>query len=300
MDLKLTGSLIKQTFNAWIDDSASSIGAALAYYAIFSIAPLLLIVIAVAGWIFGAEAARGEIISQLQETVGNDSAAVIEGMIKSANQPGQGAIATAIGIAGLLLGSTSIFAELQNALDKIWCVPTERKAGGVISLIRARLLSFSMILGISFLLMTSLVVSAFISTLEFVLSPVFKEWELYMQLINLVVSFGLTTVLFALVYKILPRSTVAWHDVWIGAAATSLLFTIGKLLIGLYIGKSSAASIFGAAGSLAALLIWIYYSAQIFLLGAEFTWVYAHAVGSRKGQLESSVAPSASKSPAAA
>ncbi|HVL00995.1 MAG TPA: YihY/virulence factor BrkB family protein [Dongiaceae bacterium] len=286
MDFKLAWSLIKKTLNAWIEDSASSMGAALAYYAIFSIAPLLLIVIAVTGWVFGADAARGEIISQLQGTLGNESAAAIEEMIKSANKPGQGIVATLVGVFGLLLGATSIFSQLQDALDKIWRVPTKKEMGGVFKLIRARLLSFSLILGIAFLLMASLVISALISMLKLLLGPMLEEWEIYAQLINFFASFGLITVLFALIYKILPRSKVAWQDVWVGAAATSFLFTIGKLLIGLYIGKSSAASIFGAAGSLAVLLIWIYYSAQILLLGAEFTWVYAHAVGSRKGQQE--------------
>ena len=282
MEIQLAWSLIRKTISAWIDDYAPSMGAALAYYTMFSIAPLLLIIIAVAGWVFGAEAARGEILEQLEGLMGNEGAAMIQVMINSASEPEKSATAAFISIIILLIGATTVFGELQDALDRIWQASAKEKKGGLFALLRARFLSFGMILGISFLLMVSLVVSAGLSALGKWWEPMFVGWEFVAQFINFVVSLALITVLFALIYKIMPRVTVAWRDVWIGSAVTSLLFTIGKLLIGLYIGKSGVASLFGAAGSLVVLLLWVYYSAQIFLLGAEFTWVYAHEVGSKR------------------
>lgn len=284
--LKQEWSLVRQTIDAWIDDYAPSMGAALAYYTMFSIAPLLLIVIAVAGWIFGAEAARGEILGELDGLMGKEGAAMIEGLIRDASQPDKSATAAAIGVVVLLIGATSVFGELQDALDRIWRAPAKVKSGGIFGLLRARLLSFGMILAISFLLMVSLVVSAGLSALGKWWGPMPAGWEAVGQLVDFILSFALITVLFALIYKVMPRVRIAWHDVWMGAAVTSLLFTIGKLLIGLYIGKSGVASVFGAAGSLAVLLLWVYYSAQIFLLGAEYTWVYAHELGSRKDLVE--------------
>ena len=285
--IKQEWGLVRQTIDAWIDDYAPSMGAALAYYTMFSIAPLLLIVIAVAGWIFGAEAARGEILTQLDGLMGKDGAAMVEGLIRDASQPDKSATAAAVGIVVLLIGATSVFGELQDALDRIWRAPAKVKSGGIFGLLRARLLSFGMILAISFLLMVSLVVSAGLSALGKWWGPMPAGWEAVGQLVDFILSFAFITVLFALIYKVMPRVRIAWHDVWMGAAVTSLLFTIGKLLIGLYIGKSGVASVFGAAGSLVVLLLWVYYSAQIFLLGAEYTWVYAHELGSRKGHVES-------------
>lgn len=286
MEIKQTRSLFRQTLSAWSDDYAPSMGAALAYYTMFSIAPLLLIIIAVAGWVFGAEAARGEILAQLDGLMGKDGATMIEGLLKSVSEPDKSATAAVIGVVVLLLGATSVFGELQDALDRIWRAPVKVKTRGIFSLLRARALSFGMIIGIGFLLMVSLVVSAGLSALGKWWSPIFAGWEVVAELVNFIVSLALITVLFALIYKIMPRVKVAWRDVWIGAAVTSLLFTIGKLLIGFYIGKSAVASGFGAAGSLAVLLLWVYYSAQIFLLGAEFTWVYAHARGSRQDKAD--------------
>ncbi|HTM59980.1 MAG TPA: YihY/virulence factor BrkB family protein [Burkholderiales bacterium] len=278
--IKATFALLKDTAAAWSDDYAPSMGAALSYYTLFSIAPLLLIVIAVAGFVFGAEAARGEIFGQLAGLIGPDGAKAVEALLQAADQPRQGMIATIIGIATLLLGATTVFGELQNALDRIWRAPAREKAKGWWNLLRTRLLSFGMVLGIAFLLTVSLVLSAAIAA--------FGKWwgaaEVVAHILEVALSFGLTTVLFALIYKFIPRVHVAWHDVWIGAAVTAILFAIGKLLIGLYLGKSSVASSFGAAGSLVVLMVWVYYSAQIFLFGSEFTWVYAHEYGSRRGQ----------------
>ncbi|MBC7995548.1 MAG: YihY/virulence factor BrkB family protein, partial [Rhizobacter sp.] len=275
--------LLKDAAISWSDDYAPSMGAALAYYTIFSAAPLLLIVVSVAGLVFGPEAARGEIYAQLQGMIGDEGALAVQALLQSVSKPAEGVLATVVGTGVLLIGATTVFAELQDALDRIWRAPVRERIGGLWSLLRARVLSFGMILGIGFLLMVSLVVSAGLSALGRWWAPMFGGWELLAQIANLVVSFVLITVIFALIYKIMPRVRVAWRDVWVGAAVTALLFTIGKSLIGLYIGRSGVTSGFGAAGSLAVVLLWVYYSAQIFLLGAEFTWVYAHREGTRVG-----------------
>jgi membrane protein len=278
------GKLAWEAVEAWIEDYAPSMGAALAYYTLFSVAPLLLIVIAVAGFVFGDDAARGEIFEQLRALMGDEGAAAVERLLQSANRPGGGAIATVTGLAMLLLGATTVFGELQNALDRIWRAPARKKTSGWWSLLRSRLLSFGMILGVSFLLMVSLVLSAALSALGKFWGSAFAGWETVAHLLDLMMSFGIVTVLFAMIYKLIPRVQIGWRDVWLGAAVTAALFAVGKFLIGLYLGKSSVASAFGAAGSLVVMMVWVYYSAQIFLLGAEFTWVYAHAYGSRRGQ----------------
>src|SRR5919108_4120776 len=275
-------SLFKQAVQAWSNDYAPSMGAALSYYTLFSIAPLLLIVVSVAGWFFGDEAVRGELTGALQGMMGEEGAKAIEGLLAAASEPKEGIIATVIGVFVLLLGATTVFGELQNDLDRIWRAPQREEIGGVWKLLRTRLLSIGMILGIAFLLMVSLVLDAVLQSLGKMWGTALWQW--LAPLLNLVVAFGLTTTVFALIYKLMPRAKIEWHDVWVGAAVTALLFAIGKFLIGLYIGRSAVASTFGAAGSLVVVMIWVYYSAQIFLLGAEFTWVYSHSYGSRKGQ----------------
>jgi membrane protein len=257
-------------------------GAALAYYTVFSIAPLLLIVISVAGLIFGEDAARGAILGQLQGLMGVQGAQAVETMLASVKQPADNIIATLVGVVVLLIGATTVFGELQDALDRIWRAPARVRNSGLWKLLRTRLLSFGMILGIGFLLMVSLVLSAALSALGRWWSPLFGGWEILAQGVNFIVGFGLVTTVFAMIYKIMPRVHVRWRDVWLGAAVTALLFSIGKLAIGLYIGKSGVASGYGAAGSVVVLLVWVYYSAQIFLMGAEFTWVYANTFGSRR------------------
>ena len=274
--------LLKESASSWSADYCPSMGAAISYYTLFSIAPLLLIVIAVAGLVFGADAARGEIFGQLRGMLGDEGAKSIESLLQAADKPGAGIISTIVGVVVLLLGATTVFNELQNALDRIWRAPARVKSSGIWNLLRTRLLSFGMVLGIAFLLMVSLVVSAALAALGKWWTP--AGWEAVMHVLDIVVSFGLMTVMFALIYRFIPRVHVAWHDVWIGAAVTAILFAIGKFAIGLYLGKSSVASSFGAAGSLVVMMVWVYYSAQIFLLGAEFTWVYAHEYGSRRGQ----------------
>ena len=282
MGPKAAWKLGKQTITAWSDDRASSMGAALSYYTLFSIAPLLLIVISVAGLFFGDAAARGEIMGELQGLLGTDGARAVEALLKSVNKPTEGIIATVAGVVALLVGATGVFAELQNDLDRIWRAPVNARSSGVWNLLRTRLLSFGLVLGFAFLLIVSLIASAVVSALGKWWAPMFGAWELVAQVLNFLVGFALMTVLFAMIYKIMPRVKIDWRDVWIGAAVTSLLFAIGKLLIGLYLGKSSVGSAFGAAGSLVLVMVWVYYSAQVFLLGAEFTWVYAHCYGSRR------------------
>ena len=281
MTLASLYSLCRHAVSAWIDDYAASMGAALAYYTLFSIAPLLLIVISIAGLVFGPEAARGHIFAELRDLMGDDGAAAVQALLQSVNKPAQGVLGTVVGVVLLGIGAISVFGELQNALDRIWRAPDRAGRGGVWALVRARLLSFGMVLGIGFLLICSLVASAAVAALGKSAAPLFGTWVLLAEGLNFVVSFTLVTVTFAMIYKIIPRVRIGWRDVWVGAAVTALLFAIGKSLIGLYLGRSTFASGFGAAGSLVVLLVWMYYSAQIFLLGAEFTWVYAHAHGSR-------------------
>jgi membrane protein len=216
--------------------------------------------------------------------MGDQGASAVERLLASVDKPEGGLIATAAGIGALLLGAMSVFGELQNALDRIWRAPARKKSAGWWNLLHSRLLSFGMILCIAFLLMISLVVSALLSALGKLWGPAFKDWETAAHFIDVLLSFGLVTVLFALIYKFIPRVRIPWRDVWVGAGVTAVLFAVGKFAIGLYLGKSTVASAFGAAGSLAVMMVWVYYSAQIFLLGAEFTWVYAHAYGSRRGE----------------
>lgn len=274
--------LLRKASASWLADYAPSMGAALSYYSVFSLAPLLLIVISIAGLVFGQDAVRGEVFEQLQGLLGTEASRAIEGLLISVSKPAEGMASTAIGMALLLIGATSVFGELQDALDRIWRAPERDRSGGLWGLVRARLLSFGMILGMAFLLMVSLVFSAVLAALGKWWSGAFGEWALIAQFFNLGVGFVMTTGVFAMIYKIMPRVRVTWHDVWLGAIATSLLFTGGRFLIGLYIGRSDLASAFGAAGSLIVVFVWVYYSAQIFLLGAEFTWVYARTFGSMR------------------
>ncbi len=278
--------LIKTTVNSWIDDYAPSMGAALSFYTLFSIAPLLLIVVAIIGLILGAETARAEIVGQLQALMGKESATTIQALLQNVNKPTEGILSSIVGFVLLLIGATSVFGELQNALDRIWRAPERVQSAGIWNLIRMRLLSFGMILGVGFISLVSLLVSAGLSAVTKWWAPIFGQvddkWLFLIAGLNLLFSFIITTIMFALIYKLMPRVKIDWKDVLIGSVITSVLFTIGKWLIGIYIGTSAIASGYGAAGSLVVLLIWVYYSAQIFLMGAEFTWVYANIYGSQK------------------
>ena len=274
--------LVKSAAEAWINDYAPSMGAALAYYTVFSLAPLLLIVIAIAGLVFGADAARGEIFGQLRGMMGDDAAKSVEALLTNVSQPAAGITATVVGAVVLLIGATTVFGELQDALDRIWRAPARDTRGGLWRLLRARILSFGLIFGMAFLLMVSLVLGAAMAALGKWWGGIFGGWEVLAQVVNAAASFMLTTAVFAFIYKLMPRVKVRWHDVWLGAVITAAMFTLGKTLIGLYIGKTAVASGFGAAGSIVVVLVWVYYSAQVFLMGAEFTWVYARTFGSMK------------------
>jgi membrane protein len=295
MHLKQIWNLVRISVGAWVDDYAPSMGAALAYYTLFSIAPLLIIAIAVAGLVFGQEAAREEIVAQIQGIIGREGAIAVQGLLKSANEPARGIFLTVVSIVTLVIGATTVFAELQSDLDRIWRVPAPAKENGIWILLRTRLLSFGLVLGLGFLLLVSLVISAAIAAFGKWWDGVFQGWEALLQALNFGISFAITTLLFALIYKLMPRARIAWRDVWVGAGVTAFLFEIGKFLIGLYLGKTSVASGFGAAGSLVVLLVWVYFAAQIFLLGAEFTWVYSHAYGSKVAQTGSGIAPDGAK-----
>jgi len=280
MNIKHFFEVTKKSASAWVDDYAPSMGAAISYYTVFSIAPLLIIVIAVAGLVWGREAVEGQIVGQLSGLIGSEGATGIQALIENANQPAKGFVATVISVVLLVIGATTVFAELQSAMDRIWDVPAAKKASGIWSTLRARLLSLGFILGLGFLLAVSLVFSAGMAAFSGWAEGLLPGWESVMLVVNFVISLGLATLLFGMIFKLMPQARVAWRDVWVGAAVTAVLFEIGKTLIGLYIGKSSVTSSFAAAGSLVVLLIWVYYSAQIFLLGAEFTWVYANDYGS--------------------
>ena len=284
MSRKDVADLLKAAAVNWVDDYAQSMGAALAFYTLFSIAPLLLIVIAVAGLVFGQEAARGEIFLQLKAVLGAPGALAVQNLLESAAKPSESIMATAFGVVFLFVGATSVFAELQDALDRIWRAPARVGSMGLWRLVRARLMSFVMILGIGFLLMVSLLLSAGAAALSRWWEPLFRGWETVAYSIDLLAGYILTTAVFALIYKIMPRVRVDWRDVWIGAAVTALLSLAGKFLIGAYLGRSGISTGFGAAASLVLVLLWVYYSAMVFLFGAEFTWAYSHKFGSRKQQ----------------
>ena len=276
-DLK---NLVVDAAYGWINDRAPTMGAAIAYYTIFSVAPTVILIIAVAGFTYGEEAAAGALYRELRGMVGAESAATIQKLVESANQPRTGAVATAIGLITLFIGATTVFGELQSSLNVIWKAEPLKSSTWWI-LLRTRLLSLSLVFGIGFLLTVSLVVSAAISALGEFVNSFAGGTEFFLQSLNFVVSFAVVTVLFAMIYKVLPDRDIVWGDVWFGASVTSALFSLGKLLIGFYIGKSGVASSYGAAGTLIVLLLWVYYSAQIFLFGAELTRAYADRHGSK-------------------
>jgi membrane protein len=256
----------------------------LAYYTIFSLAPLLIIVIAITGLFWQQQAVHQQVMNQIQGLVGAEGATFVSNLLTSASNPARGITATVLGVITLFLGALGVFNELHNSLNIIWNVKEEEPKGfleSVKNTIFDRFLSFTMIFGIGFLLLVSLVISAGLSAAQKTLGNAFPLSEFIWQMINLVVSIGVITLLFGLIYKVLPDTEIAWRDVWLGALFTAVLFSLGKFLIGIYLGNSAVASSFGAAGSLVLLLIWIYYSAQILFFGAEFTQVYANNYGSK-------------------
>jgi membrane protein len=271
-------SLLKESFKEWQEDECLQLGAALAYYTLFSIAPMLLVVIGVAGFVFGREAVQGQLDNQIQGLVGAQGADAIQGMVANAgkNKDG-GLLATIIAFVTILFGATGVFTQLQTSLNHIWSV--KLKPEGVKGILRARAAAFGMLLGIGFLLLVSLVISAALAAVDNYTAGLLPGAQILFQALNFGVSFAVITVLFAMIYRFLPDVKIAWRDVWFGAAVTALLFTIGKFLIGLYLGNSSVASVYGAAGSLVIILLWAYYASQILFFGAELTQVWARRRG---------------------
>ena len=272
-------AVLVRSLNGWIDHRAGSKGAALAFYTLFSMTPILILAIAAAGYFFGAEAAQGEIISQLEALVGRNGAQAIQALLASARDPASGLVATVVAGAVLLVGATSVFVELKASLDEIWGIEPP-KGRAVFMFLRTRLYSFGMVLVLAFLLLVSLVLSAALAVLERYAGGAWSSSYHVFAVFSSVLSFGVIACLFALIYKVLPEAPLSWGDVWVGAVFTAGLFTLGKYVIGLYLGHGGAASGFGAAGSIIALMLWVYYSAQIFFLGAEFTRHFALQFGS--------------------
>lgn len=272
--------VLKQTFSDWSEDKAPRLGAALAYYTVFSIAPLIVIVIAIAGMWFGQEAAQEQIFGQLASLVGTEGAKGISGLLEAANKPREGMIASALAIVTLIFGATGVFVQLQDALNTIWEVKP-KPGRGIWGFIRHRLLSLAMVFAIGFLLLVSLVVSAGLAAAGKWFEGAMPGGEQVWHILNFVLSFVVIAALFSLMFKYLPDVKIAWRDVWLGGTLTALLFTIGKFALGMYLGRSSVSSAYGAAGSLIVLLLWVYYSAQILFFGAEFTQVYANRFGKK-------------------
>jgi len=277
-------NLFKKAFTDFSSDKVPTLGAALAYYTIFSIAPLLLIAIAIAGIVFGREAVQGQMFTQLRGLLGPQAASALQEMVKSAAKPKSGTIATVLGVVTLIFGAGGVFGQLKQSLNVIWHVD-ETKSGGLMTMLKQRFLSFAMVLGVGFLLLVSLVFDAIISAMGKFMGGIIGGEALW-QTVEIIVSLALITVLFAMIFRFLPDTEVAWRDVWFGAAFTSVLFVVGKFALGIYFGKSAVGSSYGAAGSLVLLLVWVYYSAQILFFGAEFTKVYAQTHGSLSTQPE--------------
>jgi membrane protein len=273
--------ILGDTVNEWYKHKVPRLGASLAFYTLLSLAPLLVVVVAIAGAVYGEEAARGQIVEQLSDLMGHTGAAAIQEVIKQARQPAVGLLASLAGLLTLFFGATGVVTELRDALNTIYEIPAPEVTGlrSILLFVRERLFSFAMVLGVGFLLLVSLVINAWLAAL----GTWFTGWlpALILQVLSTGVSWVIITALFAAIYKALPDVSLEWRDVILGAAVTSLLFNLGKFLIGLYLGSSTVASAYGAAGSLVILLIWVYYSAQIFFLGAEFTQVFANRYGSQ-------------------
>jgi membrane protein len=282
--------LLRRTVGDWIDDEAPSMGAALAFYTLFSLAPLLILVLAIAGFVIGADAAGGLLFDELSKLFGENGAKAIQAVLAAASDKQSGIIAAAISFLTLVLGATTVFGELTSALNRIWKCKAQ-KSRGAWGLIRSRVLSMGLVVTIGFLLLVSLVLNAAVTALG-------ASWgggKLALLLGTFVVSIIVETLLFAVIYKVLPNVRIAWRDVWIGAAATAVLFEAGKFLIGLYLGKGSVSSAFGAAGTLVAVIVWVYYSAQVFFLGAEFTHVRAMSRNPAMKESDPSIQPFATR-----
>jgi membrane protein len=275
--------IVVQAALAWVQHDASTMGAALAFYTVFSVAPILIISIGVLGFVTNAGTLRAELLPQMQLLFGDAGASAVQTLLASATHMGSSRVATLIGVVTLIIGASSVFVELQNSLDRIWGIPKRSRLSGLWRMARARFLSLGLVFGVGFLLMVSLLVSTVLAALGTWIASLLGEWRTVLLIIELSLSLVITTVLFALVYRYVPQQKMEWEDVWLGAAVAATLFNIGKLAIGYYLGKSSFASVYGGAGSLLILLLWAYYSAQIFLFGAEFTKSFSFTLGTRRG-----------------
>jgi membrane protein len=278
--------VLKAAVAGWWNDNVPRMGAALAYYTLFALAPILIVAIAVAGMVFGQEAVRGEIVGQIQGLTGREGAVAVQAMLEGAAKPSSSVPATIIGIITFFLGATGAFLELQTDLDAIWRVKPKSRGNFLRDLLMQRLISFGLVLGFAFLLLTSLVVSAALAAVHTYMGNAFPGVAVFWEAINAVVSLTVITLLFAMIYKVLPDVKLTWSDVWVGALVTAGLFTVGKFLIGLYLGTSSLGSTYGAAGSVIVILVWVYYTSQIILLGAEFTRAYVEQFGPRPAPVE--------------
>ncbi len=268
--------LLKRAFSGWIEDKAQRMSAALAYYSLFSIAPLLVITVGLVGAVYGEKAASGQLYEELKGAMGSESAEAIQSMVRSASKPNQGALATAIGFIILMLGASGVFNELRDALNTIWGVKSKPTVG-IVGMLHGKLLNFGMVLGIGFLLLVSLMISTAIAGLNQRLESVLPLPAWIWATVAFIISLGLVTTLFALIYKVLPDVQIRWRHVWFGAFITAVLFEIGKTGLSWYLGREGIASTFGAAGSIVLLLLWVYYTSCILFFGAEFTQVYAEA-----------------------
>jgi membrane protein len=281
-------SLIRETAARWFELNAPRLGASLAYYTMLSMAPLLVVCVSIAGMIFGTKAAQSQIVWQIENVIGSQGGQVIQSLLLDVGKPSHGVVAALVGLFMLLLGASGVFGELRDSLNLVWGVKSTAGAG-LKGMIRYRFFSFAMVLGIGFLLLVSLVLSTAIAAAGKFFESRLPAPEALLQLGNIVLSFLAVTILFALIYKVVPDVRIEWQDVWIGAAFTSLMFSIGKFLIGLYLGKAGVGSAYGAAGSLVVFLVWVYYSAQIFFFGAEFTRTFAERHGSRSHARENRI-----------
>ena len=275
-------SIVRLTVAAWIDHGDSSTGAALAFYTLFAVAPILIIAVGLAAMLIGEDVAQAHVLDQMRALLGDTGAAAVRTLLASATVRNRSDFAAAAGILTLLVGATSGFSELENALDRIWkTAPSRSREDGWWRFVRTRVLSFGLILGVGFLLLVSLIASAALAAFGSWLGSFVPGWRVILSILDIVLGFGMATVLFAMIFKYFPRQKITWGDVWIGAVVTASLFTVGKACIGIYLGRNAFTSAYGAAGSFVVLLLWVYYSAQIFLFGAEFTYVFAYAHGSR-------------------
>jgi membrane protein len=281
MTLSGLWTVLRHALAGWWNDNVPHLGAALSYYTLFSLAPILIVAIAIAGLAFGAEAVRGEIVHQIDGLVGREGGLAVQAMLQGAARPSSSIPATIIGVITFFIGATGAFLELQTALNTIWRVKPKSGGNWFRVLLMQRLISFGLVVGVGFLLLTSLLVSAALAALHRYMGVTYPAVAVLWEALNVIVSLGVITLLFAMIYKVLPDVDLSWSDVWVGGLVTAGLFTIGKSLIGLYLGTSGFSSSYGAAGSVIVLLVWVYYSSQIILLGAEFTREYVSEFGKR-------------------